>query len=192
VRSLSSKGKRVVVAISGTSGVVLGIRLLEVLKKLGFETHLIITDSAKKIIPHETAYSVKQVEKLASHVYSNDEFFSPIASGSFRSEGMIVIPCSMKTLAGVASGYADNLLLRTADVMLKERRRLVLVARETPLSLIHIRNMKKVTLAGGVIMPPVITLYSKPKNIDQMVDHLVGKALDLFGIENNIYNRWKE
>lgn len=184
--------KKIVVGISGTSGVVLGIRLLEVLKKLGFETHLIITDSAKKIIPHETSYTVKQVEKLATHVYDNDDLFSPVASGSFRTEGMIVIPCSMKTLAGVASGYADNLLLRTADVMLKERRGLVLVARETPISLIHIENMERVTRAGGVIMPPVITLYSKPKRIEDMVDHLVGKALDLFGIENNIYMRWKE
>lgn len=181
---------RIVVGISGSSGAVLGIRLLKFLKKAGWESHLIITDVARRIIEHETSYKAGDVEKMASEVYKNDDFFSPIASGSFRTEGMIIAPCSMKTLAGIANGYSDNLLLRTADVMLKERRKLVLLTRETPLSHVHIRNMEKVTLAGGIVLPPVLTMYSKPETIDQMVDHIAGKTLDLFGIENNIYKRW--
>jgi len=184
--------ERVIVGISGSSCVILGIRLLEILKKLKIETHLIISDTAKKLIEHETSYSVKDVEKLATKVYGYRDFFAPIASGSFRTKGMVIIPCSMKTLAGVASGYSDNLMLRAADTCLKERRKLVLVARETPLSLIHIENMRKVTLAGGVVLPPVLTLYSKPKKIEDVVDHIIGKALDAIGIENKVYKRWAD
>lgn len=182
--------EKLIVGISGSSGSILGIRFLEVLKKMGIETHLIITETAKKLIEHETKYKVKDVEKLASKVYDNSDFFAKIASGSFQTSGMIVIPCSMKTLGGIASGYSDNLLLRAADVCLKERRKLVLVTRETPLSLIHIENMQKVSLAGGVILPPVMTLYSKPKRIEEMVDHIIGKVLDSLGIENKVYKRW--
>lgn len=182
--------EKLIVGISGSSGSILGIRFLEVLKKMGIETHLIITETAKKLIEYETKYKVKDVEKLASKVYDNSDFFAKIASGSFQTNGMVVIPCSMKTLGGIASGYSDNLLLRAADVCLKERRNLVLVTRETPLSLIHIENMRKVSLAGGVILPPVMTLYSKPKRIEEMVDHIIGKVLDSLGIENKIYKRW--
>jgi 4-hydroxy-3-polyprenylbenzoate decarboxylase len=185
-----SMPERIVVGISGSSGSVLGIRLLEVLKKMGIETHLIITETAKKLIEHETKYKVKDVEKLASNIYDNSDFFAKIASGSFQTKGMVVIPCSMKTLGGIASGYSDNLLLRTADVCLKERRKLVLVTRETPLSLIHVENMRKVSMAGGVILPPVMTMYSKPKTIEEVVDHIIGKVLDSLGIENRIYKRW--
>lgn len=182
--------EKVIVGISGSSCVILGIRLLEVLKKLGIETHLIISDTAKKLIEHETSYKVEAVEKLATKVYGYKYLFAPIASGSFQTKGMVIIPCSMKTLAGIANGYSDNLMLRAADVCLKERRKLVLVARETPLNLIHIENMRRVTLAGGIILPPVFTLYSRPKKIDEIVDHIIGKVLDALGIENKIYKRW--
>ncbi len=182
--------ERIIVGISGSSGSILGVRFLEVLKKMGIETHLIITETAKKLIEHETKYKVRDVEKLASKVYDNSDFFAKIASGSFQTKGMVVIPCSMKTLGGIASGYSDNLLLRAADVCLKEKRKLILVTRETPLSYIHIENMRKVSLAGGVILPPVMTLYSKPKRIEEMVDHIVGKVLDSLGIENKVYKRW--
>lgn len=183
--------ERIIVGISGSSGSILGIRFLEVLKRLKIETHLIISNTAKKLIEHETEYKVRDVEKLASKVYGYDDLFAPIASGSFKTKGMVIIPCSMKTLAGVASGYSDNLMLRAADVCLKERRKLVLVARETPLSLIHIENMRRVTLAGGVILPPILTMYSKPKSIDEMLNHIIGKVLDSLGIENKIYKRWE-
>jgi len=182
--------EKLIVGISGSSCSILGIRLLEVLKKMGIETHLIITETAKKLIEHETSYKVMDVEKLASKVYDNGDLFGSIASGSFRTKGMIIIPCSMKTLGGIASGYSDNLLLRAADVCLKERRKLVLVTRETPLSLIHIENMRRVSLAGAVVLPPVMTLYSKPKYIREMVDHVIGKVLDSLGLENKIYKRW--
>ena len=182
--------EELIVGISGSSGSILGVRFLEVLKKMRIETHLIITETAKKLIEHETKYKVKDVEKLASKVYDNNNLFASIASGSFQTKGMVVIPCSMKTLGGIASGYSDNLLLRSADVCLKERRKLVLVTRETPLSLIHIENMRKVTLAGGLILPPVLTMYSKPKKIEEMVDHIIGKVLDSLGIENKVYKRW--
>lgn len=190
MRVWSKLKNRIVVGITGASGVILGIKLLEFLKKTGIETHLIITGIAKKIIEHETDYSVKDVEKLADSVYDNKDLFAPIASGSFKIKGMVVIPCSMKTLAGVANGYSDNLLLRVADVCLKERRRMILVAREMPLSQIHVENMERVSRAGGIILPPVLTFYSKPKNINDMVNHVIGKVLDMLDIENDVYKRW--
>ncbi|MCD6495758.1 MAG: UbiX family flavin prenyltransferase [Candidatus Aenigmarchaeota archaeon] len=182
--------KRIIVGISGASGTAIGIRILEALKKAGIETHLVMTRLGKKVLEDETDYTAEDTGKLASYTYSEDDFFAPIASGSFHSEGMVVAPCSMKTLAGIASGYTDNLLLRAADVMLKERRKLVLIARETPLSYIHIKNMKTVTKAGAVVIPPVLTFYSKPNTIEDMVMHVVGKALDQFGIDTK-YKRWK-
>jgi polyprenyl P-hydroxybenzoate/phenylacrylic acid decarboxylase-like protein len=183
-------GERIIVGISGSSCAILGIRFLEAAKKLGLETHLVISETAEKIIEHETGLRASEVKKLASKNYGYRDLFAAIASGSFQTKGMVIIPCSMKTLSGVASGYSDNLMLRAADVCLKERRRLVLVARETPLSLIHIENMRKVTLAGGVILPPVMTLYAKQKSIDDLANHIIGKVLDALGIDNKIYNRW--
>lgn len=182
---------RIVVGITGASGAILGIKLLEFLKKTDFETHLIITDIAKRIIEHETDHKVKDVEKLADCVYDNNDLFAPIASGSFKFSGMVIIPCSMKTLGGIASGYSDNLLLRVADVCLKERRKIILVTREMPLSQIHIENMEKVSRAGGIILPPVLSFYSKPKDINDMVNHVIGKVLDILDIENDVYKRWK-
>jgi polyprenyl P-hydroxybenzoate/phenylacrylic acid decarboxylase-like protein len=191
MREISGEsGERIVVGISGSSGSMLGIRLLEVMKKLGIETHLVISETAEKLIEHETKYKVSEVKKLATRAYGYRDLFAPIASGSFQTNGMAIIPCSMKTLAGVASGYSDNLMLRAADVALKERRKLVLVARETPLSLVHIENMRRVTLAGGVILPPVLTMYSKPGSIEEMINHIIGKVLDSLGIDNKIYKRW--
>lgn len=183
-------GKTLIIGISGSSGVMLGIRLLEFLKETDYETHLIITSTAESIIRHETEYKVEDVKKLATKVFENTDFFAPSASGSFKTEGMIIIPCSMKTLAGIASGFSDNLLLRSADVCLKEKRKLVLVTRETPLSLIHIENMAKVSRAGAVVLPPMLSFYSKPQSIDDMVNYILGKVLDVMGIENDLYPRW--
>jgi len=185
-------GKKIIVGISGASGSVLGITLLKHLKEAGHETHLIMTDNAKKIIEHETNYIVEDVENSASHVYDNTDFFAPIASGSFKADAMVIIPCSMKTLAGIANGFSDSLLLRVADVFLKERRKLVIVPRETPLSIIHTENMHKVSAAGAVILPAMMTFYSKPKTVDEMVCHIVGKVLDVLDIENKVYKRWGE
>jgi 4-hydroxy-3-polyprenylbenzoate decarboxylase len=182
--------KKIIVGISGASGSILGIRLLQELKGKA-ETHLIITETAQKILEHETGFALSQVEKLATKSYKNSDFFASIASGSFKTDGMVIIPCSMKTLAGIASGFSDNLLLRCADVCLKERRKLVLVTRETPLSYIHIKNMKTASKAGAVILPPVLSFYSKPKTTDDMVNHIVGKALDMLDFENTLYKRWK-
>jgi 4-hydroxy-3-polyprenylbenzoate decarboxylase len=190
MRGQLSMGKTFIIGISGSSGVLLGIRLLEFLKDTDYETHLIITSTAESIIPHETEYSIEDVKKLATKVFDNNDFFAPSASGSFKTEGMIILPCSMKTLAGIASGFSNNLLLRSADVCLKERRRLVLVTRETPLSLIHIENMAKVSRAGAVVLPPMLSFYSKPKGIDDMINHILGKVLDVMGIENELYPRW--
>jgi len=186
----SAKKEKIIVGISGSSCAILGIRFLEAAKKLGLETHLVISETAEKIIEHETGLRASEVKKLASKTYGYRDLFAAIASGSFQTKGMVIIPCSMKTLAGVASGYSDNLMLRAADVCLKERRKLVLVARETPLSLIHIENMKRVTLAGGIILPPVMTLYAKQKSIEDITNHIIGKVLDALGIDNKIYNRW--
>ncbi len=183
--------KRIIVAVSGASGSILGIRLLEELKKLGVETHLIVSEPAMKIMGHETGKSMSDLKKLAKKTHGNSDFFAPVASGSFRTDGMVIIPCSMKTLAGVASGFSDNLILRAADVCLKERRRLVLVTREMPLSSIHTENMARVSRAGGIILPPVLSFYSKPKDINDLVNHVVGRVLDCLGLENNIYQRWE-
>lgn len=183
--------KRIIIGITGASGVILGIRLLESLNKNDWETHLIITKTAEKIIELETSYKIKEIEKLSTKLYNNEDFFASIASGSFKTNGMIIIPCSMKTLGGIASGFTNNLLLRCGDISLKERRKLVLVVRETPLNLIHIENMEKVTRAGGMFLPAVLTFYSNPKTIDDMIDHLVGKVLDTFDIENELYRRWE-
>jgi len=180
----------VVIGISGASGVIYGMRLLEVLSEMGWTTHLVMTDSARKIIEIETDKTASEVEAMASYVHSTKDFTAPVASGSYLFRAMVVAPCSMKTLAGIANGFTDTLITRAADVCLKERRRLILVPRESPLCLIHLNNMVKVTEAGGVILPPCPGFYSRPQNLDEIVDSVVGRALDLMGANHDLYRRW--
>jgi len=183
---------RLVVGITGATGVVYGVRLLEVLRGLGVETHLVMTRPAALTIGYELERTPAEVKALADRVHSVHDVGSPLASGSFRCLGMVVAPCSMRTLAAVAHGLADNLLTRAADVMLKERRRLVLLVRETPLSLVHIENMAAATRAGAVIMPPLPAFYARPRTLAEMVDHTVGRVLDLFGLANDLAPRWRD
>ena len=181
----------IVVGISGASGVQYGIRLLQVLREKGSITHLVLTDSAAKIIGVETDYKLRDVEALADHVYQPRDFAASIASGSHQFDAMAIIPCSMGTLSAVACGSSDTLITRTADVCLKEKRRLIMVPRETPLSLIQIRNMAAAAEAGAIILPACPAFYSRPKSLDELVDVLVGRVLDLLGLESDIYERWK-
>ena len=181
----------VVVAITGASGVIYGIRLLQAFKELGVESHLIITPVAEYIIESESQFTVSQVRKIANRWYDVNDLKAPITSGSFRIDAMVIAPCSMKTLAGVGHGFSTNLVLRAADVTLKERRPLVVVPRETPLSIIHIRNMLLLAEAGVVIVQPVPAFYTKPKTIDDIVNHTVGKVLDILHIEHSLYKRWE-
>lgn len=183
--------KKIVVGISGASGVIYGVRLLEVLKQQGIETHLVMSPAAKMTIVAETKYSILSVEKIASRVYKFNDIAAPISSGSFQVDGMVVIPCSMHTLGALASGVADSLLTRAAEVTMKEKRPLVIVPRETPLTLIHIENMERLAKAGAVILPAMPAFYSKPRTIDDIIDHTVGKVLDILKIENNMFKRWK-
>lgn len=188
--------QRIVIAITGATGVVYGVRLLEVLRALReqdrsrIETHLLISPAGVLNLKQELGRSRRDVEALADVVHPVRDIGASIASGSFQSLGMIVAPCSMKTLASIAHGFADNLVARAADVALKERRRLVLMVRETPFNLAHIRNMEAVTLMGGVIFPPLPGLYHRPQSIAEMVDHTVGRVLDLFAIEHDLAPRW--
>jgi len=181
---------RLVIGMSGGSGVIYAIRLLEILKQMNLETHLIITPAARETIIFETDYQVSYVESLASVNYRYKDISAAITSGSFPTDGMVVVPCSMKTLSGIAHAYEENLLIRAALVTLKERRPLVLVPRETPLAISHIRNMLMAAEAGAVILPAMPGFYHKPKTVDDMVNHVVGKILDVLGIKHNIYRRW--
>ena len=183
---------KLTIAITGASGVIYGKRLLEVLHNKNVETHLVISQAAKKIIKHELGTSEKSLEKLANHVHEIDDWSSPIVSGSFKTDGMVIVPCSMKTLAGIANGFAENVILRAADVMLKEKRKLILVPRETPLNSIHLRNMLDLAIQGAIIVPAMPAYYHKPKKIDDLVDFVVGRILDLLEIEHNLYQRWQE
>ncbi|UUZ77152.1 UbiX family flavin prenyltransferase [Polaromonas sp. P1(28)-13] len=174
---------RLIVAISGASGAIYGVRLLEVLRRQpGWESHLILSPSAVLTAYQELDMGRKEIENLADVVHNVSDIGAAVSSGSFVTHGMVIAPCSMKTLAGVAHGFGDNLINRAADVVLKERRRLVLVARETPLTLAHLRNMISVTEMGGIIAPPVPAFYNKPETLDDIVNHTVGRILDLFGI----------
>jgi 4-hydroxy-3-polyprenylbenzoate decarboxylase len=190
---IQRKGKisDVVVGISGASGVVYGIRLLEVLAEMGSVTHLVMTDAARKIIEIETEESPIEVEMMADRVYSPRDFTASIASGSNIFDAMVVAPCSMRTLAGIANGVSDTLITRAADVCLKERRRLILVTRESPLNLVHLKNMVAATEAGAIILPPSPGFYTRPERIEEMVDAVVGRVLDLLGAEHDLYKRWK-
>lgn len=181
---------RLIIAITGASGVIYGKRFLEVLKEKKVETHLIVSKAAEKVIEHELEMTKKDLEGLASHVYSVDDLSAPFMSGSFQTDGMIIIPCTMKTLAGIASGYSDNLILRAADVTLKERRKLIVVPRETPLSVVHLRNMLEVAKLGVFVVPAMPAYYHKPKRIDDLVDFVVGKVLDCLGLEHKLFKRW--
>jgi 4-hydroxy-3-polyprenylbenzoate decarboxylase len=181
---------RIVVGITGASGVIYGITLLEALKKLEIETHLILSRQAEKIIALETSCTPAEVQALASHTYGESDFDAPLASGSFLHHGMVIAPCSMKTLAGIAAGYADNLIQRAADVTIKEGRRLVLVPRESPFSAIHLENMLKLARLGVAIAPPVPAFYNRPETIADLVEFTVGRVLDLLGVENQLFRRW--
>ena len=184
--------KRVVVAITGASGAMYGIRLLQWLREsTQVETHLMISDAGVLSMHYELDMKRKDVEALADVVHSVRDVGACVASGSFQSEGMIIAPCSMKTLGSVAHGLSDNLISRAADVMLKERRRLVLMVRETPFNLAHLRNMTSVTEMGGIIYPPLPALYQKPQSIEDMVDHTTGRVLDLFGIQQTLAPQWQ-
>jgi len=183
---------RLIVAITGSSGAIYGIRLLEALRAAPkVEVHLILSKGGKLTAALETGRKAKDIEKLAHHVHSDQDLAASVASGSFRTAGMIVAPCSMKTLAEIATGNASSLLSRAADVMLKERRRLVLMVRETPLSLVHLRNMVSVTEMGAIIAPPVPAFYARPQNLDQMIEHTLGRVLDLFDIDSPAVRRWE-
>ncbi len=181
---------RLIVGISGATGSIYGVRLLEVLHEKKIETHLIVTSTAGEILLQETSYSIKRIEDLATRVHRNEDLGASISSGSFKTDGMVVIPCSIKTLSGIAHSYNDNLLTRAADVVLKERRRLVLAVRETPLHQGHIELMLQASRMGAILFPPMPAFYTHPKTIDDLINHTVGKILDLFGIDHNLFVRW--
>jgi len=181
---------RLIVGISGASGVIYGVRLLQALKTLPVETHLVMTRTAEVTLAHETKMKVADVRRLADVAYPIGDLAAAISSGSFRTIGMIVAPCSMRSLGEIAHGITSNLLTRAADVVLKERRRLVLVARETPLHTIHLRNLVTVSELGAIVAPPMPAFYNKPKTLDDVIDHTVGRLLDLFDLDTGKVKRW--
>ena len=184
---------KLIIGISGASGSIYGIRLLEFLKdKKDIETHLVVSKAAKQNIAIETDYKPEQVEKLADNLYDFNDIGGNIASGSFRTDGMIIIPCSIKTLSALANSYNENLLVRAGDVVLKERKKLVVVFRETPLNYGHIKLLERLTLNGAIILPPIPAFYHRPKTIDDIINQTLGKVLDLFDIEHNLFKRWKK
>jgi flavin prenyltransferase len=183
--------KKIVVGVSGATGVVYGVRLLEVMKDLDVETHLILSDGAKKTIEIETDLTIAEIEKLASVVHDIKDVGASVASGSFKTDGMVIVPCSIRTLSGVARSYNENLLIRAADVVLKERRRLVLVVRETPLHKGHLRLMNEASDLGAVILPPMPAFYHMPASIQDLVDQTVGKILDQFDFNHLLFRRWE-
>lgn len=184
--------KKIIIAITGASGVIYGIRILEELNKAGAETHLIVSNAAKETIKVETTCSLKELEIKSHHYYSNENIAASPASGSFLHDGMVIAPCSMKTLSAIAHGYADNLINRAADVTIKEKRRLILITRETPLSVIHLENMLKLARIGVFIMPPVTSFYHRPQTIEDIVSQLTGRTLDELGIKSSLVKRWPE
>jgi 4-hydroxy-3-polyprenylbenzoate decarboxylase len=183
---------RLIVGLTGASGIAYGVKLLELLRPLPIETHLVMSRSAEVTLAYESSLKVAQVKALADVVHANDDMAAPISSGSFRTLGMVVAPCSVKTLAEIATGVTGSLLARAADVVLKERRRLVLMLRETPLTTGHIRNMLAVSEMGGIVAPPVPAFYARPTSLDDLVTQSVGRVLDLFGLEAPGVRRWGE
>jgi flavin prenyltransferase len=181
---------RLVVAITGASGVIYGIRTLEVLKKVKVETHLIMSEWGSKNVKIETDRTAEYVRSLATKCYEDGNMAAPMSSGSFKTDGMAVVPCSMKTLASIANAFDDSLVSRAAGVCIKEQRKLVLVPRETPLSKIHLDNMSKLADAGAVILPAMPGFYHRPKTMNELIDHVVGKVLDQFDIDHGLFKRW--
>lgn len=181
---------RIIVAVTGASGVILGERLLEELKQGGHETHLVFSRNAETVAEYEETESVKEIKSLATHVYDEKDLAARIASSSYPIDAMVVVPCSMKTLSAIANGFADNLVTRAAENILKMGRQLVVVPRDTPLSLAAIENMKKLKQAGAVILPPNVAYYFKPKTINDVTDFMVGKILDVLKIEHKLYTKW--
>ena len=184
--------KRMIIGISGASGVTYGVRLLQLLRNAGVETHLVMSKTAELTFAYETDLKIAEVRELANFSHAIDDMASAISSGSFRTAGMIVAPCSMRSMSEIASGVTTTLLTRAADVVLKERRRLVLMVRETPLHTGHLRTMTALSEMGAIIAPPVPAFYAKPENLDDMVEHTVGRVLDLFDIDIGVVRRWGE
>lgn len=184
--------KRIVIGISGASGVIYGVRMLSLLKEKDFETHLILSEAGKKNIEIETSLKSSDVTAMAHYAYDNKDVGAALASGSFLTEGMVVIPCTIKTLSGISNSYTDNLLVRAADVTLKEKRKLVLVVRETPLHKGHLRLMTMAADMGAHILPPVPSFYHQPKTIDDIIDQTIGKIFDYLGIKHDLFRRWGE
>jgi 4-hydroxy-3-polyprenylbenzoate decarboxylase len=183
---------RIIVGISGASGAIYGVRMLQALRELPVETHLVMSRAAEMTLAYETDLKPKDVQALADVVYAIGDIGAPIASGSFRASGMVIAPCSVHSMAEIATGVTTNLLTRAADVALKERRRLVLMLRETPLHTGHLRNMTSLSEMGAIIAPPVPAFYAKPASVDDIVDHSVGRVLDLFGLDSGMVRRWGE
>ena len=182
--------KKLIVGISGATGAIYGIRLLQTLSKSDVETHLVITEAAENTIRMETDWKVEDIKSLAKVAYDIKDLGGDISSGSFLTEGMVIIPCSIKSLSGIANSFDENLLIRAADVILKERRKLVLAVRETPLHLGHIELMLQASRMGAILLPPLPAFYFHPKTIDDLVNHTVGKVLDLFNVNHHLFNRW--
>ncbi len=192
LRTRDTRPSRLIVGISGASGIAYGVRLLETLRPLAVETHLVMSRSAEVTLAHETRLKVADVRALADVVHPPQDIGAAISSGSFKTMGMVIAPCSIRTLSEIVTGVTSTLLTRAADVVLKERRRLVLMVRETPLHLGHLRSMTAATEMGAIVYPPVPALYAKPDSVDAMIDHTVGRVLDLFGIETGLVKRWGE
>ncbi|MGB6349439.1 MAG: UbiX family flavin prenyltransferase [Pseudolabrys sp.] len=188
--AIKASNTPLLVGITGASGAIYGVRLLELLRVCNVEAHLVVSRAAQITLTYETSFKLADIERLASVVYSNDDIGAACSSGSFPTRGMVIAPCSIKTMSEIATGNTANLISRAADVVLKERRRLVLMLRETPLHIGHIRNMATVTEAGGIIYPPVPAFYALPNSIEEMVDHTLARVLDLFEIDTGLTRRW--
>ncbi len=189
---MSADTKRLIVGISGASGAIYGARLLELLRDTDIETHLVMSKAARLTLAHETAYTVNDVKALADEVHNIDNVGASISSGSYKTLGMIIAPCSVKSMSEIATGCTSNLLTRSADVVLKERRRLVMMVRETPMHIGHLRSMLTVSEMGAIVYPPVPAFYANPQSLNDMIDHSIGRALDLFDIDVGAVQRWND